>query len=134
MIELITAISLWELIKHSTIWLVNLKRAKHSRKQESIEALRKVITVTQKTTVYMRQLKQTKQQSHATEAELAILWTELGFALSDLKLHKLAKRCDINGRLWTDPSKMDSTYLEKADAGLERMLQLAKQLLADTTS
>jgi hypothetical protein len=131
MIEFITAISLWELVKHTTIWVTNLKRAKDGRKQESIDALRKVVIAAQQTTVYIRQLREAGQQSHAKEAELAKLWTELGFALEDLGINKLAKRCHINGIQWTDPSKMDKAYLEKADASLEKMEQLANQVLIE---
>jgi hypothetical protein len=131
MIELITAISLWELIKHTTIWVVNLKRAKNARKQESVEALRKVVIAAQQTTVYVRQLRDTGQQSHKKEAELAKLWTELSFALEDLGITKLAKRCKINGMQWTDPSKMNQQFLEKADASLEKMEQIANQVLTE---
>lgn len=48
MIEIVSAISFWELIKHTSTWISNLKRAKAARKQESIDALRKVILVSSK--------------------------------------------------------------------------------------
>jgi hypothetical protein len=131
MIEFITAISLWELIKHTTIWVANLRRAKNARKQESVDALRKVVIVAQQTTIYIRQLRETSQQSHEKEAELAKLWTELGFALEDLSITKLSKRCHINGMQWTDPSKMDQTFLLKADASLEKMALIANQVLIE---
>jgi hypothetical protein len=131
MIEFITAISLWELIKHTAIWVGNLKRAKNARKKESVDALRKVVVVAQQTTIYIRQLRETGQQSHEKEAELAKLWTELGFALEDLGITKLAKRCHINGMQWTDPSKMDNTFLAKADASLEKMALIANQVLIE---
>ena len=131
MIEFITAISLWELVKHTTIWVVNLKRAKETRKKQSIDALRKVVVAAQQTSIYVRQLRETSEKSHSKEAELAKLWTELSFALEDLGITKLAKRCKINGMQWTDPSKMDQQFLEKADASLEKMEQIANQVLAE---
>lgn len=131
MIEVVTAISLWELVKHAGSWVVNLQRARTSRKEESVEALRKVVIAARHTAVYMRQLQDTGQRSHKKEEELAILWTELSFALEDLGMDKLAKRCRIKGKEWADPQSMDVSYLEKADAGLERMEQLANALLKE---
>ncbi|SFM50517.1 hypothetical protein [Marinobacter zhejiangensis] len=131
MIEVVTAISLWELVKHAGSWVVNLQRARTSRKAESVEALRKVVIAARHTAVYMRQLQDTGQRSHKKEEELAILWTELSFALEDLGMDKLAKRCRIKGKEWADPQSMDVSYLEKADAGLERMEQLANALLKE---
>jgi hypothetical protein len=58
------------------------------------------------------------------------MWTELGFRLRDLELTRLAKRCDINGRYWADPEQFDADFLRRADIGLARMEQLARQLLA----
>jgi len=134
MIEFVSAISLWELIKHTSRWVSNLKRAKDDRKQASVDALRKVILASQKTAIYLRQINETGQKSHEKEAELAQLWTELSFALDDLKVHKLAKRCLINGKKWAHPESMDKAFLSKADASLARVEQLANQLLASLKS
>lgn len=131
MIEILSGISLWELVKHAGSWVSNLKRAKNTRKQASIDALRKVVIAARKTSVYMRQLQETGKQSHETETELAVLWTELGFALEDLGVTKLAKRCYIKGKQWADPSQFDQDFLEKADVGLEKMEQLATQVLGE---
>jgi len=131
MIEILTGISLWELVKHAGNWLGNLKRAKGARKKESIDALRKVVIAARKTSVYMRHMSATSKPSPEIEAELAVLWTELSFALQDLGVDKLAKRCHIQGRQWAAPDKMDKAYLEKADIGLARMEQLANQMLAE---
>lgn len=134
MIEILTGISLWELVKHTGSWLSNLRRAKETRKKESVEALRKVVIAARRTSVYMRQLQETGHRTHEIEAELAVLWTELGFALQDLGVDKLAKRCYIKGRQWADPNQMDKDYLEKADVGLEKMEQLANELLLEISS
>lgn len=134
MIEVVTAISLWELVKHTGSWVVNLRRAKGARKKESIDALRKVVLAARKTSVYMRQLQDTGKRSHQSEAELSILWTELSYALNDIGIEKLSKRCLVVGKHWADPAKMEKSYLEKADVGLERMEQLANQLLKEASS
>lgn len=134
MIEVVTAISLWELVKHAGVWIANLKRAQAERKKESVEALRKVIVAARQTSVYMRQLKDTGKRSHRVESELSSLWTELSFSLEDLGMVKLAKRCHIKGKQWADPDKADREYLEKADVGLERMEQLANELLQEINS
>lgn len=131
MIEVLSPTSLWDLIKNASRWLVNLRRANHARQQESVNALRKVVIAARKTAVYMRQLDDTQQRHYPTEDELATLWTELSFALEDLKVTKLAKRCLINGKQWADPKQMDNDFLTKADAGLDRIEQLANQLLAN---
>lgn len=133
MIELLTGISLWELVKHAGSWLGNLKRANGARQQASIDALRKVVIAARKTAVYMRQRNETGQASHTTEAELAELWTALGFALQDLGVDKLAKRCAIVGRQWADPSQFDQAFLAKADVGLDKLEQLANAMLHDLT-
>lgn len=127
----ISDISLWALFRHLGSWLGNLSRARQQRKSESIEALRAVVVAARHTQAYLRQLEDTGQQNHATEANLAGLWTELGFRLNDLGLTKLAKRCDIRGRYWADPNILDADFLQRADIGLERMEQLARQLLAE---
>lgn len=129
--ELIAGVSLWELAKHASSWLTNLKRAKKARKQESVVALRRVVIAARKTAVYLRQLRDTGKRHHPTEADLTTLWTELGFALEDLGIEKLAKRCRISGKYWADPEDMDPVFLDKADIGLTRMERLAEALLQE---
>ena len=127
---LITDISLWALIKHLKSWLTNLKRAGDERKRQSIEALRAVIIAARNTRTYLRKMTDTGKPDHAEEAKLAQKWTALGFVLKDLGLGALAKRCDITGRYWADPQQFDREFLDKADIGLERMEQLARQMVA----
>ena len=127
----LTANLLWELFKHLRQWLVNLDRAGEQRKRESIEALRAVTLAARATRVYLRRLADTARADHAEEARLSELWTGLGFKLKDLGLGALAKRCDVTGRYWSDPSQLDREFLDKADVGLERMEQLARRLLAE---
>jgi hypothetical protein len=43
----------------------------------------------------------------------------------------LAKRCDITGRYWADPTQFDQEFLQRADVGLARMEQLARRLVAE---
>jgi hypothetical protein len=126
----ISDISLWELFKHLRQWLGNLSRAGSERKRQSIEALRAIVVAARHTQVYVRQLEGSGRQNHVTEAQLAEMWTDLGFRLTDLGLSKLAKRCDIKGRYWADPDQFNDEFLQKADVGLERMEQLARQLIA----
>ena len=121
-----------ELFGHLRSWLANLKRASDARKRESIDALRAVVLAARHTQVYLRHLRERGRQDHDTEARLAGMWTELGFRLQDLGLAKLAKRCDINGRYWADPEQFDDEFLRRADIGLQRMEQLARQLLAES--
>ena len=78
--------------------LVNTCGFIDAAKRESIEALRAVIVAARQTQAYVRRLEDTGRQDHAEEARLAELWTELGFRLGDLKLDRLAKRCDIRCR------------------------------------
>lgn len=132
--DILSITELWDLIKHASRWLANLRRANQDRQKASIHALRKVIIAARKTAVYVRQLNDTNKRHYKTEAELAALWTELSFSLEDLKVHKLAKRCLINGKQWADPNSMNEEFLAKADTGLERVEQLASQLLASLGS
>lgn len=127
----VTDIGLWELIKHLGQWLSNLNRAGEKRKQESIEALRAVILAARDTTVYVRQINDTGMQDHHEETRLALMWTQLSFRLSDLGLSKLAKRCDIKGRYWSNPNQLDADFLNKADISLVKMEALARQMVAE---
>jgi hypothetical protein len=130
-VEIVTAVSLWELVKHGASWLVNLKNAKKERKRESTDALRKVLLAAQETRIYTNRLKNGGDPEPNKQERLAMLWSELSFALEDLGLDKLAKRCRIKGLHWADPGAMDQDYLEKADIGLERMERLARQVLLE---
>lgn len=120
---------LWDIFKHVRRWLANLNRAGQQRKQQSVTALRHVILAARETSVYLRQISQSGQADHKTEAELAKLWTQLGFELDDIGLHSLAKRCHINGKHWADPDFYDSGFLDKADISLESMESQARQIL-----
>jgi len=106
-----------------------LRRAKGERKRQSIYALRNVILSSRETAVYIRQLNETGRRDHSVERRLSVLWTDLGFALSDLGLNKLAKRCNIKGKHWSDPTHYDQEFLDKADVKLDRMERLASELL-----
>ena len=120
-----------ELIRHLVSWLANLQRAGRLRKRESLDALRAVVVASRLTQAYLRQLRDTRQQDHREEGRLATRWTELGFRLADLGLGKLAKRCDVSGGYWADPQRFDEDFLQRADVGLDRMEQLARQMIAE---
>ncbi len=120
---------LWDIFKHVRAWLANLNRAGEARKQQSVKALREVVTASRETAVYMRQMQDTGTRDHATERRLSVLWTELGFALRDLGIDKLAKRCQITGKDWARPGHYDKEFLSKADISLERMEHLALEIL-----
>ena len=131
---IVSDIGLWPLLRHLKQWLVNLRRAGQARKRESVAALRAVIVAARGTRVYLRELADSGRRNHARETELAETWTRLGFVLRDLGLGKLAKRCDLSGRYWSDPAQFEEDFLERADIGLARMEQLARQLVAETTT
>ncbi len=122
----ISAGLLWDIFKHVRSWLANLHRASQDRQQQSIRALRDVITAARETAVYIRQMKDTGRRDHGIEARLTVLWTELGFSLQDLGISKLAKRCQINGKHWSNPEHYDEDFLARADVSLERMERLAR--------
>lgn len=125
----ISAGLLWDIFKHLSSWLRNLNRAGDQRKQESIRALRNIITASRETAVYIRQVKHARKPNHKTETHLSLLWTELGFSLEDLGIRKLAKRCQIKGKQWANPGHYDDDFITKADVSLERMEHLAKTIL-----
>ena len=125
----ISAELLWDIFKHIRSWLANLNRASDERKRESVAALRGIITASRETAVYIRQMKDTGTHNYNTENHLSLLWTELGFALDDLKLDKLARRCNIKGKNWANPEHYDENFIKKADISLERMEQLARVML-----
>lgn len=120
---------LWEFFKHVRAWLANLNRAGTQRKEQSVHALRGVIKASRETAVYVRWMRDRSERKHEMEARLAVLWTELGFALEDLGIGKLAKRCQIAGKHWSDPDHYDAAFLKKADISLERMEHLAREIM-----
>jgi hypothetical protein len=127
--DVLSSSQLWEILKHAGSWLANLGRASKERKEQSIRAVRDVITASRETAVYIRQVKEAGNRNHATEAHLSVLWTELSFALEDIGISKLAKRCQIKGKHWADPDHYDQEFLQKADVSLERMEKLANEIL-----
>ena len=130
----LTQAGLWALLRHAGRWLANLRRAGQTRRLESREALRAVIKAARRTRSYVRHLKQQRNVDPEFEADLAELWTTLGFRLQDLGLGSLAKRCDIKGRYWADPAQFDPGFLVRADVSLERIERLARELLAEIRS
>lgn len=130
----ISASLLWEIFKHVKSWLINLDRASKERKEQSVKALREVVTASRETYVYMRQMKDTGTREHATERHLSMLWTELGFALDDLGIKKLAEKCQIKGKHWSNPEYYDKEFLKKADLSLEQMEQIANKILDQINS
>jgi len=128
--DIITSSQIWEILKNARSWLANLHRASQERKADSVRAVRNVITASRETAVYMREMKDTKNRNHNTEAHLSVLWTELAFSLEDIGINKLAKRCHISGKHWANPNNYDQDFLEKADISLDKMEKLANEILA----
>lgn len=122
---------LGELFGNGSRWLSNLRRAKVERKEASVGALRKVITSSRETAVYIRQLNDNGNPDHKTERHLSLLWTELGFALEDLGIQKLAKRCQIKGKHWSNPEHYSKDFLDKADISLDKMERIAREVLLE---
>lgn len=123
-----------DLLAHVKKWVTNLLRAGPKRKGESKEALRSVVRAVRETEIYVRHLSEGGQKSIDTERELSFRWTDLSFALEDLKLESLAKRCRIKGQYWADPSRFDRDFLDKAGTKLsdvERVALLALKHIKD---
>jgi len=127
--DIVTSKILWDILKHAKSWLTNLDRASDERKEQSVRAVRNVITASRETGVYIRSMKDTGNRNHDTEANLSVLWTELSFSLQDLGINKLAKRCQIKGMHWANPNHYDQDFLQKADISLESMEKLANEIL-----
>lgn len=129
----LSAVELKTLLTHIVRWLANLGRANDERKKASVSAVRDVILVARRTATYLRHVEQTGQQDVKQEQDLAERWTKLGFSMQDLGLSKLAKRCDIRGRAWADPTQFTPEFLEKADVSLDSIERLAAQAIKDVT-
>jgi len=127
----ISASLLWDIFKHARSWLANLNRASDDRKQQSIKALRNIISASRETAVYIRQMNDKGLRDHSTEKQLSLLWTELSFALDDLGIHALAKRCNIKGKQWATPDHYNADFINKADVSLDRMERLAQEILLE---
>lgn len=93
-----------DIVTHVKMWVVNLKRAKKERKDQSIEALQAVILAVRETIFYLSEIRDKGERSRETEHELTKLWTELSFKVAKLKLDKLRDQCNSLGRYWSDPA------------------------------
>lgn len=116
------------LLTHVKKWVSNLLRAGQARKEQSRDALRSVIRAVRETEIYVRHLNEGGEKSIDTERQLSFRWTDLSFALEDLALDGLAKRCRIKGQYWADPSRFDREFLDKSGTKLsevERVTLLA---------
>ncbi len=118
------------LLGHLSRWVSNLRRADRARKLESRRALQDVVRAVRRTQVMLRALER-GEATASDEAGLAERWTELGFRLEELGLGKLAKRCEIRGRLGADPGALDVEFLERADVQLDRIEKLARLTLRE---
>lgn len=127
--EQVSAGLLWDLFKHIRSWLSNLDRAGQERKKQSVQALRQVITASRETSVYIREIRDRGRRDHEVERHLSVLWTNLGFALEDLGIKKLAKRCQIKGKHWADPTRYDEDFIRNADISLDSMEKLSVEML-----
>lgn len=128
MIELSTG-GLLSIITHLKQWVGNLLRARDERKKESKDALRTVITASRKTAIYLRRLREGGGKSLEKEEELSLLWTELSFRVTDLKLNKLAERCHLMGQYWAAPTLLDPAFLNRAVERLAEVEELANTSL-----
>jgi hypothetical protein len=115
------------LATHVATWLRNLARARSARQQESLQAINHVIAALRMTQAYSRGLKE-GHKNHSTEGEIAAQWTRLAHELERLGLMALAKKCDITGRYWADPSQLDEVFLKQAKTDLASVEKLARDL------
>ena len=130
---MVTQATLVALINHLIKWIANLSRAKPERKQQSIDALQRVILAVRETAVYIRHLNDTGERERPAETNLASLWKELGFTFRDLDLNTLARRCEIKGKYWSDPTHYDQEFLDMADIKLDSIERSAAELLNGIT-
>lgn len=122
------------IITHIKQWITNLQRAGKERKAQSIKALRDVIRAVRQTEIYIRKIKEGGKPSIEEEKKLSLLWTELSFALTDIKLDKLAKKCMIKGKDWAVLSKQNTHFFDTAITRLseiERTTLLMLEAIAD---
>lgn len=111
-------------------YLANLARAGERRREQSRQALQRVVRATRQTRVYVRQLDASGKRDFGKEEQLSATWTDLSFELRKLGVSALAKRCDIAGGYWSDPEQFSQGFLEKARARLQDLELEAKSLLA----
>ena len=59
--------------------------------------------------------------------------SELSFVnnAGDSYIPKLAKRCQIKGKHWSNPGYYDQSFLDKADVSLDKMERTACEVLAE---
>ena len=127
LLEAIAAITAKEVVSHIVKWLVNLKRAGGERQQQSQHAVNRVASLVKKTLAYSRGLKLGKQDFVA-EADLSGNWSDLSFELADLKLHALAKKCDVMSRYWSNPEQFPPGFLAEADISFETFSSVVRDL------
>ena len=123
------ATSAASLARYLLQWLRGLAQASEDRKRECLHAVEAVLAATRRTQRYLEE-RERGQTDPRTEAQLAVMWTELGFQLEGLGIKKLAKRCDVKGMYWSNRRKFEAEWWQQADIGLEAVARLARQLRA----
>lgn len=131
MIEpVIPAQTLGTLANYLIQWLQGLLRASKQRKIDCLTAIDGVISGIRQTQAYCRARDEGKANPQ-TEANLAAMWTQLGFELDALGIKRLAKRCDVKGRYWASPKQFSEEWWDLADIELDSVDQLARRLKAE---
>lgn len=129
----LSAATVGTLSKHLAQWIRGLFRASAQRQAECIRAINAVIAGVRRTRAYARQ-RNAGRVDPGTEADLALMWTQLGHQLETLRVPKLAKRCDVKGRYWSDPGAFSKEWLADADIGLDSVEGLARRLKAQVAA
>ncbi len=122
------ALVYWEVAKHLKTWVTNLKRARDSRKKESIEALRQVVVSSRGMRIYINEWSEGVRH-YSSEIALSEEWTKLSYLLKDLDLKDLANKCD---ELAVKLTKIDSTNNETVEKTREALVNIedrAKEIL-----
>lgn len=129
----VSASSLATLGRYLLQWLQSLSKASDDRKRECLHAIEAVQAAVRRTQRYVQE-RNSGRIDAKTEADLASMWTDLGFRLSDLGVKKLAKRCDVKGRYWADKRKFSEEWWDQADIELDSVAELARRLHAEIQS
>ncbi|MBD3414992.1 MAG: hypothetical protein GF421_11240 [Candidatus Aminicenantes bacterium] len=122
---------LLSIITHIKKWVVNLRRAKAARKNQSIDALKAVVLAVRETTFYLREIRDQDEQSIETEKKLTRLWTELSFEVANLKLEKLRKSCKELGKFWSDPKIYSFNKIKDSFQEREKDFEFLRKRLQD---
>lgn len=113
----------------ATSFIAYLKAKKANKTGVAIEALKEVISASEKTQTYLQARAEGKERDRATEYELAEKWSYASFLISRVD-KGLSIRLDAKSKFWRNPETWDSDLRAHKNIDLDSVAADARRLMS----